>query len=289
MIVVFGAAGMCGVAVTRALTRAGLKVRGFVHREESRPLAQDAGAAEVMAGDLRCLDDIERVLAGATGVFYLSPKFVADEAQIGRALVDAAERAGVRRFVLQSVLHSCDGRMLHHEAKREVEVVLHGSTLEFTILQPARFIQNLQLSWNEILATGVYQEPFSCEVPISDVDYEDVAEVAALALAHDGYACATFELCTEGMLTRRQRAVVLSEILGRPVTARTQFLEEWLATDEKARLMTPFEREARAAMFRHYDSYGFRGGNAFVLRSLLGRQPTTYRACVERIAPRTYY
>ena len=286
MIVVFGAAGLCGAAVTRALVRAGMTVRGFVHREESRDLARQAGASQVLAGDLRRLDDVEAALAGTSGAFYVSPKFIADEAHIGRAVVAAAERAGVSKFVLQSALHSCDSRMLHHEAKREVEVALHGSDLEFTILQPARFVQNLRLSWKDILATGIYQEPFSCDSPVADVDYDDVAEVAALALSRDGYARAAFELCAEGMLNRHQRAAVLTEVLGRPIAAGSQSPEQWLASDAKARAMSPFEREARAMMFRHYDAFGFKGGNSFVLASLLGRRPTSYGDCVRRIAPK---
>jgi hypothetical protein len=40
------------------------------------------------------------------------------------------------------------------------------------------------------------------------------------------------------------------------------------------------------AMNAHYDAHGFRG-NPLVLRTLLGREPTRFRAYAERLQART--
>ena len=52
----------------------------------------------------------------------------------------------------------------------------------------------------------------------------------------------------------------------------------------KAGIVDPYEKEARTRMFRYYDAFGFQGGNGFVLRSLLGRAPTSYAQFLEKIA-----
>ena len=281
MILVFGASGTCGEAVTKSLVKAGASVRGFVRNDERAAIARAAGASEIALGDIRNAESIENALKGVTGVFYVAPKFVADEACIGRMIVRMAARAGVKKFVYQSVLHSNAKRLLHHELKREVEEYLYESDLDFTILQPARLMHNILSSWQKILSTGVYSEPFSADVPISDVDFADVAEVAAIALTKSGYGRAMFELCCEGMLNRHQRIELLSDVLGRPVKSADISIEDWLA---KARISDPFEREARTRMFDYYDNFGFKGGNALVLRSILGREPTSYRSYLKGIA-----
>lgn len=283
MILVIGAAGTCGGAVTRALVRRGEEIRGFVRSEARASAARDAGASEIAIGDLRNCASLDAAMKGASGVFYVCPRFVVDEASLGRMVIDAASRAGVKRFVYQSALHSVISTLLHHELKRQVEEALYESDLDFTVLQPARFMHNITPTLHKIIATGTYTEPFSPEMPISDVDYEDVAEVAALALTKQGYGRATFELCAEGMLTRHQRVAVLSEVLGRPIRATTCSVEEWLAA---AGISDPYEREARTLMFNHYDRYGFKSGNGLVLRTILGREPTSFRTFLERAAAR---
>lgn len=283
MILVFGASGTCGAAVTRALVKAGAEVRGFVRNEQKAAVARAAGASEIAWGDLRDIGSVEKALKGVSGVFYVAPRFVADEAFIGRMVVRLASCAGIEKFVFQSVLHANARVLPHHEFKREVEEALYESDLDFTILQPARLMHNLCSSWPKVLNSGVYAEPFSANVPICDVDYEDVAEVAALALTRPAYGRATFELSCEGMLNRHQRVKLMSEILDRPIKAADISVPDWLA---KAGISDLFEREARTRMFNYYDDFGFKGGNALVLRSLLGREPGSFRSYVEKLARR---
>lgn len=281
MNLVFGAAGYCGAAVVRALAKRGAKVRGFVRGEAKAAAVRAAGASEVAIGDLRDPASLRAALEGVDALFYVAPRFAADEAALGRMVVREASRAGVRKFVYQSAMHAAVQELLHHEYKRQVEEALYEADMAFTILQPARFMHNILPGWQAIAAKGVYAEPFSADVPIGDVDYEDVAEAAALAMTEPDYGNATFELCAEGMLNRHQRVALLSEVMGRPVESADISVEDWLA---RAGIGDPYEREARTRMFDYYDRHGFRCGNSLVLRSILGRQPTSYRAFLERTA-----
>lgn len=52
------------------------------------------------------------------------------------------------------------------------------------------------------------------------MDYRDVAEVAAIALTEGRLLYGTFELSAEGALNRYDVAALISEVLGRPVTAK---------------------------------------------------------------------
>lgn len=283
MIVVFGAAGTCGAAVVRALAQREAPVRGFVRSESRAAAARAAGAREVAIGNLRDPASVRAALAGTQAAFYVAPRFASDEGSLGRMVVDEAVRAGVHRFIYQSAMHASVQWLLHHEQKRQVEEALYEADMEFTILQPARFMHLVVPPWRKIAESGVYAEPFSAEAPIADVDYEDVAEVAARALTGPEYANATFELCAEGMLNRRQRVALLSEAMGRPIRSGDITVDDWLA---KAAIADPYEREARTRMFEYYDRHGFRAGNPLVLRALLGREPGSFRSFLARTAAR---
>ena len=67
MILVTGAAGKTGQAVIRALSARGQVVRALVHRPQQAPVAIDAGAQDVVAGDMRDQAVLEQALAAASG------------------------------------------------------------------------------------------------------------------------------------------------------------------------------------------------------------------------------
>jgi uncharacterized protein YbjT (DUF2867 family) len=281
MYLVIGAAGSHAGAVTRALARKGSAVRAFVRDERAAQRARAYGASQIAFGDLHDIPSIEAAARDMAGVFHIGPRYMADEAQVGRAVIAAAERAGVEKFVYSSALHAIASRMLNHDAKRVVEETLIQTKLAYTILQPARFMQGLLMGWPAVQAHGVWAEPFSAESKISYVDYEDVAEVAAIALTEPGYTHATFELSAEGMLDRHQQAAILGEVLGRPIRAGVSSLEE-LARFAPEINREPYLREGLSRMFDYYDTVGFTGGNSLVLRTLLRRPPTDYRTFVQR-------
>lgn len=117
--------------------------------------------------------------------------------------------------------------------------------------------------------TGVLGEPWSNETRFSRVDYRDVAEVAAIALTEDRLLYGTFELCAEGMLNRYDVAALMSDVLGRPVTAKK--VEPPSSDGPESKL---------ARMFTWYDKHPLLG-NSITLRTILGREPRTLRACFE--------
>ena len=116
----------------------------------------------------------------------------------------------------------------------------------------------------QVARTGLLVAPWSNDTRFSQVDYWDVAEVAAIALTEDRYLYGTFELSADGWLNRYDVAALMGDVLGRRVEARR--------SDPAAREV-PFLRE----MFTWYDPYGPLG-NHLTLRAILGREPRTLRA-----------
>src|SRR5437588_7037074 len=145
-----GANGRFASLVIPELVKRGARVRGLVHRPDKAAEARSLGASEVAVADLRDSQSLDRALEGVEGVFYLQPLFAEDESQLGLNMVAAAHRAGVRRFVFSSIIHPTldfEG----HSAKIPVESALYESDMEFVILHPATFFQNIQAAWPVIL------------------------------------------------------------------------------------------------------------------------------------------
>ncbi len=280
MILVTGAAGKTGRAVIRALSAKGAFVRALVHRPEQAGEVQAAGAQEFVVGDMRAQPILTRAAMGVRAIYHICPNVTPDEVIIGQAAIAAARAAGVEHFVYHSVLHPQAEAMPHHWLKLRVEEKLFESGLPYTILQPAAYMQNVLAHWDKIVQQGIYPAPYPLETRLGMVDLEDVAEAAAIVLTEPGHAGATYELAGAEALSQTEVAAILSQHLGRPVSAQVLPLETW-ERQAKSSGLGDYQIETLIKMFRYYERYGF-WGNPRVLGWLLVRPPTTFAAFVER-------
>ena len=189
-------------------------------------------------------------------------------------VADVAGATDLPRLVFHSVLHPEDVRMPHHRRKAEAEVVLREARGDLvTVLRPAAYHQNLVGP----ARAGMLSVPYSLDAPFTNVDLDDVAQVAADALlgAHPG---ATLDLAGPQVLTTRQMTEEAAAALGRPVSDRRVTVAQWLAGPGAG---LDQARHDLAAMFTAYDHGGLVGDTS-VLAGLLGRAPTTWMSCVSR-------
>ncbi len=261
----FGAAGSSAGLVVPALAARNVAVRGFVRSADQAEGVRARGAAEVAIGDLTDLAAVARALEGIDSVFYIAPAFMPDEAEVGLRVVEACQAAGVRRFVFSSVIQPVLAALPNHAAKVPVEAAVLDSGMDYTFLHPALFFQNFAAGWSRVVGTGTIAEPWSAQTRFSRVDYRDVAEVAAIALAEDRLLHGTFELCAPGEHDRHDVAALISDVLGRKIDAATV---DPRTLGDGAAPMRP--------MFDHYDHHGLLG-SPVALRAILGREPRTLR------------
>jgi uncharacterized protein YbjT (DUF2867 family) len=280
-IVVFGAGGLFGRYVSPELAKRGAHVRGVVHHEAGEAVARAMGVNDVVYADLRDEAALKKALDGAGGVYYMPPKFLPDEEDIGIRLVQLAKSAGVERFVLSGVMHPYLTELHNHRAKLPVARELVISGLDFTILLPTSFMQSIgAFFWDKVLATGGYVEPWAQDQQVSWVDYRDVAEVAARALTEPGLGHALFELAASGTYSREDVCELMGEALGREIEPRSQPFDEWFAENMPP---DPDLRESFQNIDTFYSKYGFPGDNSLVLRTILGREPRTMRGYIEEL------
>lgn len=281
MILITGAGGKTGRAIIRALIAKGATVRALLHRPEQVTSIQDLGTLEITVGDMRDQAAMEQAARGARAIYHICPNVNPDEVSIGQVVIAAARSAGIERLVYHSVLHPQTEAIPHHWHKLRVEERLFESGLDYTILQPAAYMQNVLAQWDPMMEQGIYPVPYAIETRLGMVDLEDVAQAAAVVLTESGHVGATYELAGPGVLSQAEVANILSQKLRRPVRAQVMPLDEW-ERQARAGGMGDYAIETLLKMFRYYERYGF-WGNPRVLTWLLGRSPTTFMAYVERI------
>lgn len=272
MILVTGAAGKTGQAVLRALASKGAETKALIRRAEQEVIARNAGAKEVAIGDLADRDAINKALTNVEAIYFICPNVHPNEFEIGNLWICAAKEAGVPRFVYHSVLFPQVEAMPHHWQKLRVEETLIGSGLDFTIVQPASYIQNILPYWEEISKKGKYRVPYSIDSLFSPVDIEDVAAAAATVLTQGGHAGSVYQLAGPEILSTIDMASQIAKELGRQVQAQSLSLREWKQT---AKGLTPYALDALSRMFAYYDKHGFWSSSG-VLENLLGRPPTSF-------------
>ena len=281
MILVTGAAGKTGVAVIKALLKKNAAVRALIRRtEQAEELLSMGVASALVGGDLTEPDGLSQAMDGISSIYHLCPNMHPAEIDIGRLAIQAALECGVGHFVYHSVLHPQTEKMIHHWQKMRVEELLFESGLNFTILQPAPYMQNILAGRDSIVNKGLYRVPYPPQASISLVDLEDLGEVAAIVLTEPGHSGSVYEIVGTTALTQTQTAAQIGEALGRDVAVEEIELAAWKFGAEKAGLDN-YALENLYNMFRYYALHGL-AGNPYVLRCLLGREPNSIATFVRR-------
>jgi len=278
-VAVTGANGKTGRAVAHALSAAGLTPVGVVRRPESVDELAESGVTARRA-DLEDPEALSLAFGDVDAVYHVPPNMHPREDQLGERVIAAAERAGVERFVLHSVLHPYVPAMPHHLRKARTELALRATGLAWSILQPASYTQNLLPFWTAARDTGVYAVPYDVHQPFTPVDLADVGAAAAAVLTDSSCVFGSYELAGPQQLTSADLGDLLGELAGRAVVTRRRDLDAWRGAMSAAGADAG-EVDDLAAMFTWYDAHGL-VGSPLVLRSLLGREPTDVATALRR-------
>ncbi len=145
-IVVTGATGLQGGAVTRHLLKDGWHVRGLTRNAESKR-AQALGAlgAEVVQGDMGEAATLRHVFEGAYGIYSVQNPFIGGpEAEVrqGKNVADVAKDVGVQHLVYGSAGIGRKGTGVPSwETKLQIEDHMKALELPLTILRPMAFME----------------------------------------------------------------------------------------------------------------------------------------------------
>ncbi|MCP2259992.1 Uncharacterized conserved protein YbjT, contains NAD(P)-binding and DUF2867 domains [Streptoalloteichus tenebrarius] len=211
-VLVTGATGNVGGQVVAQLRGTGVAVRALARKPESADLPE---GVEVVRGDLGDASTLDAALEGVDAVFLVWPFFTTEAAP---AVLEAIGRHA-RRVVYLSASGvrddgSTDGEGIVFHA--EMERLIKGSDLEWTMLRPAGFATNA-LMWAPQTREGDVVRWIYGDARRSLIHEADIAAVAVRALTEDGHHGARYHLTGPEALTQVEQVEAIGKAVGRPV------------------------------------------------------------------------
>jgi uncharacterized protein YbjT (DUF2867 family) len=272
-VMVTGATGQIGGAVSAALTRDGVPFAVLV-RDPAR-LAPGL-AAETRVANYRHGAQLDRALSGMRSLLLIVPD---EGVELALAVVDAAVRAGVEEVVrISAIGASATSRseLLRNHAAGEEH--LERSGMRYTHLRCNSFFQNVVWFRPWIEARGEF---YWCgaDAPVAWVDARDVARTAAAALTGGGHTGATYDVTGPAAITWTDMAEEFSAALGRPVRAVQVTPEEMVERAETAG-WGPWMSREWVNMFTGEYAEPVAARVSTDVRTLTGNEPTPFGAFV---------
>ena len=154
-------------------------------------------------------------LQGIHTLFVLTG-YTVDMLRQSKALLDNAKKAGVQHVVHLGACGRDDTTVAHWAWHQFVERYVEWVGFSYTHLRPETFMQNLlSYSGEKTIKNGIVHA-FVQDARLSWVDIDDVAQVAALALAHpEMHAGQTYRLGYDA-ISFGELAKLMTSIVGQP-------------------------------------------------------------------------
>jgi uncharacterized protein YbjT (DUF2867 family) len=185
-VLILGATGTQGGAVARALLDSGRAVNALVRSaasERARALA-DRGA-RLVEGDLHDRKSLARAFGDVAAAYAITTPFelgAQDEERQGDAILAAAADAGLQWLILASVASADHAAVPHFQSKAQIEARLRESDLDWTVIAPSYFYENV-LGSRPAIQQGRLPLALSPDRPLHQVALADLGATVQAVLA----------------------------------------------------------------------------------------------------------
>lgn len=278
MIVVTGAGGTVGSAVTKALGEKGVSFRAAYFSRDKAEKAR-AGGQDTVVLDFAKPETVGRALVGAEALFLLGAT-TPDQAEREIAVVGEAKKAGVRRLVKLSSWEADKEAYRIGRVHRQVEKAIEASGLAWTFLRPNGFMQNAGNYFaGTIKAQGAFYLPTG-DARLSQVDVRDVAAVAAAALTGPGHEGKGYDLSGPEALSYAQVAETIGKAIGKPVSY-VAVSDEDAGKGMRGAGMPDFYVDLLIDLYRFYRTRNAAARVSPAAQAVLGRPPISFARYVQ--------
>jgi uncharacterized protein YbjT (DUF2867 family) len=230
LVLVAGATGRQGGAVTRLLVQKGYRVRALTRHPEKAGDLRKLGA-EVVNGDMTDRDSLRDAFHSVRRLFLVTtPYEISIEAEInqGMTMVDAARDAGILHLVFNSVAsaHLHTG-IPHFESKWEIEKHIRQVGLPSTIIRPVSFMENFAYPQTiHALENGKLRTPVKTDRKVQWIAVDDIAKFVQSSFEQSEKFLGREIDIAGDELTYPECLKVISDLTGKPIACEEISYEE---------------------------------------------------------------
>jgi len=280
-ILVLGATGNTGSEVVKQLKQKNAAFRVMVRNTQSAaPLCLTDD--QVRVGNFDDIDSLTRAMDGIASV-YLAMVAHQDNQKWVENVITAMKAAGAKHLVKLSGIGATEdagSEIIRVHAK--TDKMVQGSGLDYTLIQPNSFYQNLFGSVETIKNSNQFFLSLK-DVKQSVVDIRDVAAVAVAALMETGHAGKTYLLSGPESLSFAEQAKILSDEAGKDI----QYIHVPKEAAEEAMNSSGMDPWLAAHLAEIMDWFT-QGSYDYVtddIEQVLGRPARTFAAFAKEFAP----
>jgi NAD(P)H dehydrogenase (quinone) len=213
---VYGGTGLQGRPIVEQLVHEGYQVRVLTRQ----PQPELGHGVEAVDGAFEDADSLVRATRGVSHVVLLLPLDfdVAQTQEWTRKVVQAAEKAGVKRLVFDTSapVPEAPTGIAAIDVKVAAEAIVRAASIPWTIIRPTIYLGNLLAPWSApaIVRDHVIAYPLPSDVALSWISWEDTALGVARALADPTMAGQTLDIGGASAVTGTELAATFSRVLG---------------------------------------------------------------------------
>ena len=251
---IIGGTGTIGQSLIGLMQKGGEDFVVLARSESKAKPLRDAGL-EVIIGELGNWPSIEKHLDGIDTIFLLTNP-APEQVALQNGLIDLAEVKSVRKIVKISALGAKVSSPIHlADWHGRIEEYLKASSLDYVILQPHSFMQNMLMSLPMIKQQSAFHQSLGdSKIPL--VDTRDIAKASYQAIVTDDYNNSTYVITGGEPVSYDDMANALSKATGKnikyiriPVDAHRIGMKEagvpsWLA-DDLANMNAALQKSAK--------------------------------------------
>jgi len=224
-VLVLGATGNQGGAVAQTLLKDGHSIIGVTRNVES-PKSQELTeqGAEMISADFLDKQSLTEVMKKVDTVFAMTtPGWKGDvvtELKQGINIVDAAKEAGVEHFIFNSVSDANQSTGISHfDSKFEIEKHLEASGINYTIVAPAYFMDNIFFPYvfDSVKNDGLLKIAMPEDTKLQQISVEDIGKFVGIVVnEREGMFGQRINIAGDA-ISGNDVAEVLTKVLGKEV------------------------------------------------------------------------
>tara|TARA_R110001606_G_scaffold389355_2_gene555416 strand:+ start:68 stop:955 length:888 start_codon:yes stop_codon:yes gene_type:complete len=281
-ILITGATGQVGgKTIDYLMSQDNIEIVAAVRNKTKAAEFEDRGIATVILD----FDDDSTHLSAFEGIdrLFMVTGYTVDMLLQSKVLLDNAKKAGIKHVVHLGACGPDDTTVGHWAWHQLVERYIEWGGFSFTHLRPQDFMQNLLSYGNKKAIVDGVINAYVADARLSWVDVDDLALVAALALAHpETHGRKTYRLSYDAK-TFDELADLMTQIIGKPFRYEALSPEIFLQSMQDAGA----EMTYMTCVYNHWKRHAAgtipNASETFDnFYEITGKQPTTWADFIEK-------